>query len=242
MSTDFDHMLASLTTDADRVRLATADQLRAAGDARSRRRFVAATSTVVAVVAILVGAGIALAGYRPMTSEPVPIGSVPTFPSPSTVPTQPSTAPTTPPNSAAVAGAPCTATALLYDSMRSEGAAGTVYYTFRFHNGGSVSCSVQGSPELTYVDTGGATHTIPVVHGPGGAAILLEPGQAAQLVTNEINGYGGYGQGAPECAHPVTYHQVGVVVAGGSVSLKSDGTMSVQCGSITVESWSRPTS
>ena len=241
MSTDFDHMLASLTTDADRVRLATADQLRAAGDARSRRRFVAAASTVVVVVAIFVGAGIALAGYRPTTHEPTPVGSAPTFSSPSTVPTQPSTAPTTPPSSQPQAGAPCTAAALVYDSMRGEGAAGTAYYTFRFHNGGSVSCTVQGSPELTYVDTGGTTHAIPVLHGPAGALVLLAPGEAAQLVTHHINGYGGFSTGAPECAHPATYHQVAVVVADGSVSLRLDGTMSVQCGSITVESWSRPT-
>ena len=82
MSTDFDHLLASLATDADQVRLAAADQLRAAGDARTRRRFVATASTLVVVVAILVGAGIAFAGNRPMTAEPMPVGPAPTVTAP----------------------------------------------------------------------------------------------------------------------------------------------------------------
>ena len=117
---------------------------------------------------------------------------------------------------------------------------GSVYYTYTFHNGGPVSCTVQGSPELTYVDTGGTVRKIPTEHGSAGSAVLVAPGAAVQLVTHEVNGYGGYPPGAPECAHPATYRQVAVMLPDGPVSLRSDGTMSVQCGSITVESWNRP--
>jgi hypothetical protein len=129
---------------------------------------------------------------------------------------------------------------LVYDSKQEGGAMGSVYYTFTFHNGGPVSCTVQGSPELTYVDTGGTARKIPTEHGPDGAAVLVAPGAAVQLVTHEVNGYGGYQTDAPECAHPATYRQVAVMLSDGPVSLRADGTMSVQCGSITVESWSRP--
>jgi hypothetical protein len=243
MSTDFDHLLASLATDADRVRLAPAGELRAAGDARTRRRFVAAASTVVLVVAILVGAGIAVAGFRPMNSEPMPVGpatSVPVPPSPSVEPTTPpsSTPPssTTPPPSS---GAPCTATSLVYDSALPQGAMGTAITDYTFHNGGSVACTVHGLPELSYVDSGRVA-TVPLLPGPVGDPVLVQPGKKVTFNLSETNGYGGYSSGAPECAHPATYRQVSVVLPGGSVSLRSDGTLSVQCGGITVGSWSRP--
>jgi hypothetical protein len=126
--------------------------------------------------------------------------------------------------------------------VRQEGAAGTVYFTFRFHNGGTVSCSVQGSPQMSYVDTSGVAVPMPADHTAGGDRVLLQAGDAVELVTHEINGYGGYQPGDPQCAHPATYRQVSVVLPGGSVSLKSDGTMSVQCGSITVGTWSKPQS
>jgi hypothetical protein len=59
-------------------------------------------------------------------------------------------------------------------------------------------------------------------------------------VAHEINGYGGYQPGAPQCAHPATYRHVSVALPGGAVSLGADGTMSVQCGPITVGSWAAP--
>jgi hypothetical protein len=244
MSTDFDHLLASLTTDADRVRLAPASELRAAGDARTHRRFVAAASTLVLVVAILVGAGIAVAGFRPMNSEPMPIGpatSVSVPPNPSDEPTTPPS--TTPPSSTAPpasSGAPCTAASLRYDSAVSQGAMGTAFTDYTFHNGGSVACTVQGLPELSYVDDSGKTATVPLLPGPVGEPVLVQPGKQVVFNLSEINGHGGYAPGAPECAHPATYRQVSVVLPGGSVSLRSDGTLSVLCGGITVRSWSRP--
>ena len=244
MSTDFDHLVASLVTDADRVRLAPAGELRAAGDARTRRRFVAAASTLVLVVAILVGAGIAVAGFRPMNSGPMPIGpasTAPASPSPSTGPTTPPSAPpsstTTPPPSE---GGPCTAAALAYDSALSQGAMGTAITTYRFHNAGSVACTVEGLPQLSYVDNSGRSATVPLLHGTVGGPVLVQPGKEVTFDLSETNGYGGYPTGAPECAHPATYRQVTVVLPGGSVSLRSNSTLSVQCGGITVNSWSRP--
>jgi Protein of unknown function (DUF4232) len=242
MSADLDQLLTALTADADRVRLAPAEQLRAVGDARTRRRFIAAASTVVAVMAILVGSGIAVAGYWPRsTPGPVPIGSAPIGPS---SPAPPPSSSSPPPSSSSPpsAGTGCTASSLVYDSMRPGGAAGTAYFTFRFHNAGIVSCTVQGSPQLSYVDTGGRAVTMPADHTPGGDSVLLTPGAAVELETHETNGTGGYQPGAPECAHPATYRQVSVVLPGGPVSLRSDGTMSVQCGVITVGFWTKPLS
>jgi len=129
---------------------------------------------------------------------------------------------------------------IAYESARAEGAMGTAYFTYMFHNAGSQSCFVAGTPQLTYVDDHGATLTMPVQHDPVGGQVLLKPGDKAQFVMHHINGYGGYAPGAPECAHPATYRHVAVSLPGGSVSLGADGTMSVQCGSITLGSWSRP--
>jgi hypothetical protein len=129
---------------------------------------------------------------------------------------------------------------LAYDSKRAEGAMGTAYSTFTFHNRGSVSCRVDGPPGLTYVDSHGATLPVPVNHDAAGGEVVVTPGNKVQFVSHEVNGYGGYAPGAPECAHPATYSHVAVVLPGGSVSLGSDGTWSVQCGMITVGSWAPP--
>jgi hypothetical protein len=129
---------------------------------------------------------------------------------------------------------------LAYDSKRAEGAMGTAYSTFTFHNSGSVSCRVDGPPGLTYVDSHGATLPVPVNHDAAGGEVVVTPGSKVQFVSHEVNGYGGYAPGAPECAHPATYNHVVVVLPGGSVSLGADGTWSVQCGMITVGSWAPP--
>jgi hypothetical protein len=71
--------------------------------------------------------------------------------------------------------------------------------------------------------------------------VLLLPGERVRFVAHEINGYGGYSPGAPQCAHPATYNHVAVVLPGGSVPLGSNATMSVQCGDITIGPWGRPT-
>jgi hypothetical protein len=245
MSADLDQMLAALNTDADRVRLAPAGQLRAAGDVRTRRRFIATTGTLVAVVAILIGAGVAVAGYRPRSMpEPMPIGSAPTVSSTPPPSTSSSPSSSAPPSSSASAstssGSACAASSLVYDRMDAGGAMGSVYFTYTFHNGGSTSCVLQGSPDISYVDSGGARRSMPVEHTTDGQPVRLSPGEAVQLVTHEVDGYGGYQTGAPECAHPATYKQAAVVLPGGHVSLGADGTWSVQCGSITVGYWSRP--
>jgi hypothetical protein len=130
---------------------------------------------------------------------------------------------------------------LVYDSLSPEGAAGTVYTTYTFHNGGSAPCAVQGLPQLTYVDDHGATVSVPVQHDPSAGPVLLQPGGRAMFVAHEINGYGGYAPGAPQCAHPATYRHVAVVLMGGSVPLGPNGTMTVQCGDITVGPWGRRT-
>jgi hypothetical protein len=118
---------------------------------------------------------------------------------------------------------------------------GTASATYLFHNGGSVSCTVQGLPDLRYVNDAGATARVPVMHGPTGQPVLLQPGGRAQFVTTEVNGLGGYQPGAPQCANPATYRHVSVVLPGGPVSLGGDTTMSVQCGDITTNAWERPT-
>ena len=99
---------------------------------------------------------------------------------------------------------------------------------------------MQGPPDLTYVDNSGSTLAVPVVHGTAEGVVLLQPGQAVVFHLSHANGYAGWDPGAPECAHPATYSNVKVVLPGGSVSLRSDGTITVLCGSITVNSWVRP--
>src|SRR5215831_14678565 len=114
MSTDLDQLLAALSADADRVRLAPAGRLRAVGDARTRRRFIATTSSAVAVVAILLGAGIAVAGHRPRTTpDPMPAGSAPTVSSTPPPSSPPSSSPAS--SSTPSSGSPCTASSLVYD-------------------------------------------------------------------------------------------------------------------------------
>ena len=161
---------------------------------------------------------------------------------PTTAPaTTPPSEPTSQPPATTAAPAQCSAAMIAYESARAEGAAGTAYFTYFFHDAASRSCFVQGTPVLTYVDDHGATLTMPVQHDPVGGQVLLQPGDKVQFVMHHINGYGGYAPGAPQCAHPATYNHVAVSLPGGSVSLGADGTMSVQCGSITLGSWGRPT-
>jgi hypothetical protein len=117
---------------------------------------------------------------------------------------------------------------------------GTAITTYRFHNAGSVACTVEGLPQLSYVDDSGRAATVPLLHGTVGGPVLVQPGKQVIFDLSEVNGTGGYAPGAPECAHPATYRQVAVVLPGGSVSLRSDSTLSVQCGGITVNTWSRP--
>jgi hypothetical protein len=129
---------------------------------------------------------------------------------------------------------------LVYDRALSQGAAGTVFTDYTFHNAGTVACTVEGLPELSYVDGSGKAATVPLLHGTVGGSVLVQPGKQVKFTASETNGYGGYSSGSPECAHPATYRQVSVVLPGGSVSLRTDGTLSVLCGGITVNSWSRP--
>ena len=168
-----------------------------------------------------------------------PSGTNNTAPStllPSTSTTPRTSATTQPPSP----GAPCTAPMVVYDTVRGEGAAGTAYFTYTFHNGGGVSCTVAGYPELTYVDSHGATASVPVRHDSTGGLLTLAPGDAVQFVAHHLNGLDGLGPSAPECAHPAMYEHMSVALPGGSVRLGANGTMSVQCGDITVGPWSRP--
>ena len=196
------------------------------------RRYLAVAALSVAGLTAGCATPLASPLGAPATSAP---SVSPTFPPSSAPPINP-THTTNPP----AGPTSCTATMLAYDSKRAEGAMGTAYSTFTFHNSGSVSCRVDGPPGLTYVDSHGATLPVPVNHDAAGGEVVVTPGSKVQFVSHEVNGYGGYAPGAPECAHPATYNHVVVVLPGGSVSLGADGTWSVQCGMITVGSWAPP--
>jgi hypothetical protein len=96
-----------------------------------------------------------------------------------------------------------------------------------------------GFPQLTYVDSHGVTASVPVRHESAGGSLTLAPGDLVQFVAHHVNGLGGFDPGAPECAHPATYEHMSVALPGGLVPMGANGTMSVQCGDITVGPWSR---
>jgi hypothetical protein len=229
MSTDFDRALAGLAAEADRVRLAPADKLRATGDARTRRAWVTGAAVMVAVV--LVGVAVTVARQRsPQASmiAPVPFTEVP---SPTPTPSISPTATPTPPADV------CNARMLGFDQRTSGFAMGSVYFTFRFFYGGATACTLPQFPVLTYVDGQGRTATVPTKPDGAGGPVLVPVDGALEFVLHEVNGTGGYSPDSPECAHPATYHQVSVALSTGPVPLRSDDTLTVQCGDIWVGPW-----
>jgi hypothetical protein len=191
----------------------------------------------VVVIAMLAGAGFAVAGARAARGPGV--GSSPPAPPPSAS-TTPSPTPTatTPQTTGPVAGAPCTATELTFVNAQTDHAMGSAYRTYVLRNGGQVGCRLQHGPTLQYIASGGASADIPADYTSDGASVLVRPGGAVAFNTQMANGYGGYPPDSPACAHPATYRRVSVVLSDGSaVALGPDEVIFIQCGGISVSAW-----
>jgi hypothetical protein len=237
--TVIDEVVASLGADTDRLPLPPPVQLRAIGDARTRRNVVAMASLVVVIVAMLAGAGLALANPRALPQAPASVGPPDVGPVTPTTPTPPPT--TQPPTTTAgpVAGAPCTAVGIEYVSTFTGFAMGSAVTTYTVRNVGPVSCTLTGSPALRYLVAGGGDAEVPAGHAQGGP-LLVQAGAQADFAIETVNGYGGYQSDSPACAHPATYDHVSVVLSDGStVPLGADGRISLQCGSVQVGVWNQ---
>jgi hypothetical protein len=239
VSADLSDFFAAAGADADRGALAPPDVLRRRGDARNRRSFIAVTSVVVVVVAILAGAGIALAS-RPMSLQHEP-GTGPGPMSPTAVPTteQPAPPPTTPnapPTTAPPAnhGGACTAADLTFGSMTTGFAMGTAGQTFTLH--ASVACTLSGFPVLTY-RSDGAQVALPTEPDGDPATITVPAGGTASFTLLHTNGLGGYPPNDPNCATLHTFGGLRLVLPDHSTLPLGTSSFQVQCGGIRAQSW-----
>jgi hypothetical protein len=210
---DVDDLVAALVRDGDRLRLPPPSALRATGDARTRRHVIAVVSVAVLVFAVLGGAGLALAAGRP---QPV---SAPLR----------SASPTTPPPPVA-----CTAADLGFVHSGQGFAMGNLYTTYVVRNHATLACLLRGAPRLEQADG----TPVPSSYADGGDTVLVPPGGQASFVIHEVNGYGGYPPGSPECAHPATYRHLAVALTDRSILPLGDSELSVQCGGIDTAAWS----
>jgi hypothetical protein len=247
---EFDDLLASLGADTERLPLPPPADLRAIGDARTRRNVVAMASLVaVIVVGLLAGAGLVLASPRALPQEPASVGPPAVSPTVSPVIQTPTDAPST--TWVPVAGAPCTAAGIELISALAQGAHGIASVTVAVRNSGAVSCTLTGAPRLRYVTDGGASAEVPAQYVQGGGPVLVQPGGQALFNVSWINGYAGFQPGSPQCAHPAQYGHLSVVLNDGSVvplsvissvyappTSPASAVIAIQCGSIEVSSWS----
>jgi hypothetical protein len=234
---DFNDLVAELVRDSDQLRLPPASTLRAAGDARTRRHVLAVVGVAVLVFAVLGGAGLALADEHPRPVSTPPKPSAPVLPaSPSAPVASPSAAPSasTPIATPSVPPSPvaCTASDLAFVQSGQGGAMGSLYITYVVRNQSAVGCQLSGAPRLR-ADSG----AVPSTYAGGGDTVLVPPGGQASFVVREVDGYGGYGPGSPQCAHPATYRHLAVELSDGSALPLGDSTLSVQCGEIDTAVW-----
>lgn len=96
---------------------------------------------------------------------------------------------TTTETSSAVAGQPCVSENLKASLGEPEGAAGSSYYALIFTNTGTVSCTLQGFPGVSYVtgDNGTQVGGSAAWDGSKGPAVTLEPGGTATAQLQEVN-------------------------------------------------------
>jgi uncharacterized protein DUF4232 len=238
---DFDDLVASLGTDTDRLPLPPPADLRAAGDARTRRNVVAMAGLVVIVVAMLAGAGLALANPRAMPQQPASVGPSNLPPGPVVTPTGPAVTPSPPaPTSTSpspVPGAPCHAGDIVYVTSLVQGAMGSSITTYTVRNRGPVSCTLTGEPRLRYANGGGAAVDVPASYTQGGP-VLVPPGGQASFDVEVPNGYSGYQPGSSACAHPATYTHLALMLADESgLPLGPNAQISLLCGSVRVGAW-----
>jgi hypothetical protein len=134
------------------------------------------------ITAIVFAAAVAATGCSAHSTAGPPASPQPTEPAPPLV-----TAPDTPPSTIAPSGGQpsdgrCSAAALRGSVQGSEGAAGTIWTTVRLRNASDRTCTVRGIPEVRLLDAQGRPATPPSApDGPGGAPVMLRPGQAASF-------------------------------------------------------------
>jgi hypothetical protein len=111
---------------------------------------------------------------------------------------------------------------------------GNLYTTYVVRNHATLACLLRGAPRLEQADG----TPVPSSYADGGDTVLVPPGGQASFVIHEVNGYGGYPPGSPECAHPATYRHLAVALTDGSILPLGDNELSVQCGGLDTAAWS----
>jgi hypothetical protein len=115
-------------------------------------------------------------GAATTTTAPAATTTVPTTTTvPATTTTVPATTTTVPPPSTTVGVTTCATSALTLSVSGANGAAGSTYETLDLQNTGSVSCTLEGYPGVSYV-TGSAGTQV-------GAAAVRDTSSTAVLVT-----------------------------------------------------------
>lgn len=159
-------------------------------------------SVVVAVIATIAGiallAGCARAANAPgsgsTAGSPTQQGTMSTAAESTTTPqTSSNTAESTTATetSGANAGQPCVTANLKASLGEPEGAAGSSYYTLTFTNVGTVSCTLQGFPGVSYVtgESGTQVGASAAWDGTKGSAVTVLPGGTATAQLQEVDVY-----------------------------------------------------
>jgi hypothetical protein len=120
------------------------------------------------------GAGGGTTTSAPPTTAPAATTTVPTT-APATTTTVPAVTTTVPPPSTTVGVTTCATDALTLSVSGANGAAGSTYETLDLQNTGSVPCTLEGYPGVSYV-TGSAGTQV-------GAAATRDPSSSVVLVT-----------------------------------------------------------
>jgi hypothetical protein len=242
VSADLSDFFAAAGADADRGVLAPPEVLRRRGTARNRRNFIAVTSVVVVVLAILAGAGLAFANHNNTLRDQPGVGPGPA--SPTAVPTTqqqpvppPPTTPNTPPTTATPAGPQaCTASQLTYVSMTTGFAMGTAGHTFTVRNHSQAACYLENADTVTYRQ-GGQARQLPTTPDGQLTTLKLAAGASANFVLLHTNGYGGYPPTDPRCATLRTYGGLSLVLTDGSSLPLGDASFQVQCDGVRIQMW-----
>lgn len=248
MPSEFRSEFEGLVIGADAALFADPAALRRIGDRRTtRNRVVAVVAAGVAVLAAAgaIGTTVGRASGEGPNPGPGGLPTIGTTAPPASV--EPSATPTAAPTSAvpstrppaATGPLPCTVADLDPRPYYGGGvAAGSSYTYVVVRNTGALPCLLRGLPRLVGTDGDDTAESAVAVQRDGTVTDYLVPkGGYAQFGIRTVNG-NPYSPGAPECVHPVNYHDLALILPDGRFEVRGL-TIRKECGPITETGWER---
>lgn len=247
MPDEFRSEFERLVRGADSALFADPASVRRIGSRRRTRN--RAVATIAGGVTVLATAGVLTAAVKTPPGDGAGIGTAGTpsatasasaaHRSPAASHPAPTSAPVTSRPPATTAG-PSTCAAADLDPRPYYGggaAMGSSYTYVVVQNIGDDSCWLRHVPRLVGIDGGDSTETTMSVTPSGTVAdYLVRPGTYAQFQIRTVNG-NPYSPGAPECADPVDYHNLSVMLSSTGRFPLRDLRIAKECGPISSSGW-----